>query len=274
VPVCALWHIFPAAASRVINEFLRRRGFTGLGDLIHLQQVYLTPALLNLLFEQTGVRPWTILQQPGDAVYIPAGCAHQVSNQADSIKIACDYVSMDNLMETVKLFDEFREHRLATGEGDDVLQLFNMLWYAWKSLSRLRHTNVSRAILQSNTIHEEGCHMVIDSELDDCAVFNLASGAMLVDDPNPTLSAVEGGQSMSAKQIRKIQRRKENNKKKRSTKHIRRVDPRLQADFECEFCHRKFERYGLIRHLLGKHTNNILPSVEQDKNLCKAKKNF
>jgi lysine-specific demethylase 3 len=78
VPGRALWHIFPAAASRIINEFLRRRGFTGLGDLIHLQQVYLTPALLNFLFEQTGVRPWTILQQPGDAVYIPAGCAHQV----------------------------------------------------------------------------------------------------------------------------------------------------------------------------------------------------
>jgi JmjC domain, hydroxylase len=78
VPGCALWHIFPAAASCIINEFLRRRGFTGLGDLIHLQQVYLTPALLDLLFEQTGVRPWTILQQPGDAVYIPAGCAHQV----------------------------------------------------------------------------------------------------------------------------------------------------------------------------------------------------
>jgi hypothetical protein len=157
---------------------------------------------------------------------------------------------MDNLMETVRLFDEFREHRLATGEGDDVLQLFNMLWYAWKSLSRLRHANVSRAILQSNTIHEEGCHMAIDSELDDCAVFNLASGAMLVDDPNPTLSAVEGGQSMSAKQLRKIQRRKENNKKKKEHKAYTPGGPEIAGrDFECEFCHRKFERYGLIRHL-------------------------
>ena len=171
-----------------------------------------------------------------------------MSNQADSIKIACDYVSMDNLMETVRLFDEFREHRLAIGEGDDVLQLFNMLWYAWKSLSR--HANVSRAILQSNTIHEEGCHMAIDSELDDCAVFNLASGAMLVDDPNPTLSAVEGGQSMSAKQLRKIQRRKENNKKKKERKAYTPGGPEIAGrDFECEFCHRKFERYGLIRHL-------------------------
>jgi hypothetical protein len=78
IPGCALWHIFPAAASRIINEFLRRRGLTGLGDLIHLQQTYLTPALRDLLFKETEVRPWTILQRPGDAVYIPAGCAHQV----------------------------------------------------------------------------------------------------------------------------------------------------------------------------------------------------
>jgi lysine-specific demethylase 3 len=85
---CALWHIFPAAASCIINEFLRREGFTGLGDLIHLQQVCLTPALLHLLFEQTGVRPWTILQHPGDAVYIPAGCAHQVRL---SFALSCKY---------------------------------------------------------------------------------------------------------------------------------------------------------------------------------------
>jgi hypothetical protein len=119
-----------------------------------------------------------------------------VSSQADSIKIACDYVSMDNLMETVRLFDEFREHHLATGESDDVLQLFNMPWYACKSLSRLRHANVSRAILQSNMVHEDEGHMTIDSELGDRTVSNLASGAMLVDDLNPTPSFVEGGQSI------------------------------------------------------------------------------
>ena len=172
-----------------------------------------------------------------------------MSNQTDSIKIACDYVSMDNLMETARLFDEFREHRLATGEGDDVLQLFNMLWYAWKSLSLLRHANVSRVVLQSTMVHEE-CHMAIDSELGDSAVSNLASGAMLVDDTNPTLSTVEGGQSMSAKQIRKIERRRENNKKKKERKAYTPDGLEIAGrDFECQFCGRKFERYGLIRHL-------------------------
>jgi hypothetical protein len=173
-----------------------------------------------------------------------------VSNQADAIKIACDYVSMDNLTETVRLFDKFREHRLATGEGDDVLQLFNVLWYAWKSLSRLRHANASRAILQNNTVHEDEGRMSIDSELGDRAVSNLASGAMAVDDPNPIPSAVEGVQSMSAKQIRKIERRRENNKKKKEHKAYTPDGLQIAGrDFECEFCHRKFERYGLIRHL-------------------------
>ena len=156
---------------------------------------------------------------------------------------------MDNLMETVRLFDEFREHRLATGQGDDVLQLFNMLWYAWKSLSRLRHANVSRAVLQSNVVHEE-CHMAMDSELGDRTVSNLASGAMLVDDPNPTLSAVEEGESLSARQIKKIDRRKVNNRKKKEVKAYTPDGLEVAGrDFKCEFCHRKFERSGLISHL-------------------------
>jgi hypothetical protein len=156
---------------------------------------------------------------------------------------------MDNLMETVRLFDEFREHHLATWEGDDVLQLFNMLWYAWNSLSRLRHANVSRAILRSNTVHEE-CHMAIDSELDGHAVSNLASEAVFVGDPNPTLSAVEGAQSMPARQVRKIERRRENNKKKKERKAYTPDGLEIAGrDFECEFCHRKFERWGLICHL-------------------------
>jgi hypothetical protein len=173
-----------------------------------------------------------------------------VSNQADSIKIACDYVSLDNLMETVRLFDEFREHRLATGEGDDVLQLFNILWYAWQSLSRLRHASVSRVIPQGNMAHDDEDHMTIDSELGDRAVSNLASWAMVVDDPNPIPPTAEGGQSMSAKQLRKILRRRENNKKKKEHKAYTPDGLEIEGrDFECRFCHRKFERWGLICHL-------------------------
>jgi lysine-specific demethylase 3 len=55
VPGSALWHIFPASVSHLICKFLREQGFVVLGDLIHSQRVYFTPAMLELLFKQYGI---------------------------------------------------------------------------------------------------------------------------------------------------------------------------------------------------------------------------
>jgi lysine-specific demethylase 3 len=54
-------------------------GFTNLGDSIHSQMIYLTPHLLKLLFAKYRIKPYTIFQYPGEVVFIPAYCAHQVS---------------------------------------------------------------------------------------------------------------------------------------------------------------------------------------------------
>lgn len=75
----AVWHIFPAATSDLIRKFLKEEeGFTGPGDAIHSQCFYLTPAMLHRLAAKYNVLPYLIYQHPGEAVYIPAGCAHQV----------------------------------------------------------------------------------------------------------------------------------------------------------------------------------------------------
>jgi lysine-specific demethylase 3 len=34
--------------------------------------------LRQVLYEETGVKSYRIYQRPGDGVFIPAGCAHQV----------------------------------------------------------------------------------------------------------------------------------------------------------------------------------------------------
>lgn len=47
-------------------------------DPVHSQRFMLTDALLQRLHEDTGVQPWQFEQNLGDAVIIPAGCAHQV----------------------------------------------------------------------------------------------------------------------------------------------------------------------------------------------------
>lgn len=85
-PGYALWHIFEAKDAFLLRKFLREAcGFTGYGDPIHSQTVYLTPQLLKTLFTTYGVRPFTIHQYPGDIVFIPAYCAHQVW----TVLIAC-----------------------------------------------------------------------------------------------------------------------------------------------------------------------------------------
>lgn len=36
--------------------------------------------LLAVLYFLVGIEPWTFIQKLGDAVFIPAGCPHQVRN--------------------------------------------------------------------------------------------------------------------------------------------------------------------------------------------------
>lgn len=78
-PGDALWHIYTAMAAPILSSFLRvHAGFTGPGDAIHSQTICMTPALIHLFFVTHGIRPHTIYQRPGEAVFIPAGCPHQV----------------------------------------------------------------------------------------------------------------------------------------------------------------------------------------------------
>jgi hypothetical protein len=79
-PGGAVWHIFAPEVASELRKFMRNEpiAFKGRGDPIHDQATYLTPHLLQALDRDHGIRPYIIRQQPGDAVYIPAGCAHQV----------------------------------------------------------------------------------------------------------------------------------------------------------------------------------------------------
>lgn len=50
------------------------------------------------------------------------------------MKIACDFMSIENLDATIQVSKELRQHRLSAG-GEDVLQLYLTLWHAWKHLN-------------------------------------------------------------------------------------------------------------------------------------------
>ena len=75
----ALWDIYDALDAGKIRDFLKNK-FKGKfqNDPIHSQTFYLDYDLRKELHEEFGVKSYRIYQKPGDVVFIPAGCAHQV----------------------------------------------------------------------------------------------------------------------------------------------------------------------------------------------------
>jgi hypothetical protein len=72
----------------------------------------------------------------------------QVCNQADAIKIACDFLSAESLLASHDLGEEFRRQRLTRRWPEDVLQLETTLWHAWSSLRRLQDEMALGAYVQ------------------------------------------------------------------------------------------------------------------------------
>ncbi|KAJ7855758.1 hypothetical protein B0H14DRAFT_2579219 [Mycena olivaceomarginata] len=119
---CAAWDIFRAADSDKLRDFLREkfRDLIQTQDPIHSQQVYLDDESRFELWRETGVQSYRVYQHAGEAVFIPAGWAHQ---------------------RCAKLTKEFREQiNITEGKAwkEDVLQLKTMMWFAWLSCCRLQ----------------------------------------------------------------------------------------------------------------------------------------
>jgi lysine-specific demethylase 3 len=136
-PGCAAWDIFRAEDAGKIREFLHLKFPNEItDDPIHTQCFFLDTNLRKELQEEYGVISWRIYQKPGEAVFIPAGCAHQVCNLADCIKVAVDFVSTENIERCQLLTQEFREQNQNVAWKEDVLQLQATMWYAWLSCCR------------------------------------------------------------------------------------------------------------------------------------------
>ena len=103
-----------------------------LNHAIHNQAFYLTDAEVTRLASETGVHAWTFTQYDHEAVFIPAGCPHQVRNLRSCIKVALDFVSPEAAREVLVLSDEF-----ASIANEEKLQSRLMLLHAAKQAADL-----------------------------------------------------------------------------------------------------------------------------------------
>lgn len=76
-PGGARWDIFSPQDTMRLKKVLRVH--TDPEDPVLAQNTYLTPARLRELEVNHEINAYTFFQREGEAVFIPAGCAHQVS---------------------------------------------------------------------------------------------------------------------------------------------------------------------------------------------------
>ncbi|KAI0714472.1 hypothetical protein C8T65DRAFT_573338 [Cerioporus squamosus] len=152
----AEWYIFDPRDLEQLRVYLRskrppdfkpRSG--DIEDPVHAQQTFVDEEMLGELASM-GVRPYKIQQRLGDAVFIPAGAAHQVSNVQACIKVACDFLCTEGLRESSKVVQDFRREHLP-----DVLQLDVILWDAWESLAFQAAEAGKRSQVPALTRHEK-----------------------------------------------------------------------------------------------------------------------
>ncbi|XP_050387769.1 uncharacterized protein LOC126804052 isoform X2 [Argentina anserina] len=136
----AVWDIFRRQDVPKLIEYLlkHQKEFRHISNLpvksvihpIHDQTLYLDEKHKKKLKEEFGVEPWTFEQHLGEAVFIPAGCPHQVRNRQSCIKVALDFVSPENVQECIRLTEEFRLLPENHGSREDKLEVKKMALYA------------------------------------------------------------------------------------------------------------------------------------------------
>ena len=109
-------------------------------DPIHDQSWYLDEELRTRLLTEYGVHGYTIVQCMGDAVFIPAGAAHQVRNLHSCIKAAEDFVSPELMNYCFRMTQEFRHLSDTHSNHEDKLQIKNIIYHTVKdALAVLRN---------------------------------------------------------------------------------------------------------------------------------------
>ncbi|XP_078421997.1 putative JmjC domain-containing histone demethylation protein 2C isoform X2 [Cetorhinus maximus] len=135
----ALWHIFSAKDTNKIRAFLQKANEEQDQDQESLehdpirdQTCYLNKKLRRKLYEECGIRSWSIFQFLGDAVLIPAGALRQMQSIYSCIQVSEDFVSPEHTVQSFHLTQELRHQSKHEINYEDKLQIKNIIYHSVK----------------------------------------------------------------------------------------------------------------------------------------------
>ncbi|KAJ4876682.1 Transcription factor jumonji (jmjC) domain-containing protein [Raphanus sativus] len=157
----AVWDIFRREDVPKLIEYLKRHKHAfrhlynepvkSVSHPIHDQSMFLNEKQKKQLKEEFDIEPWTFEQHLGEAVFIPAGCPHQVRNIQSCIKVALDFVAPESVEECLRLTEEFRRLPKDHRSNEDKLELKKIVLHAASSAIRDANELMQKSMTQCDT---------------------------------------------------------------------------------------------------------------------------